>query len=142
MPRLSMLETVREYGWERLIERQEAEESQRMHALYYLALAEEAALHLREGGQQIQWLGRLAAEQENLRAVLTFLIEHKEADLAVRLSTALRWYWVTRGSFCDRGDPSADQSAQAIGLDCPGSGRLHAGGSPRQRTPHYRRNHR
>jgi predicted ATPase len=52
VPRLSMLETVREYGWERLIERQEAEESQRMHALYYLALAEEAALHLREGGSK------------------------------------------------------------------------------------------
>ena len=100
-PRLSMLETVCEYGWERLIEMQEAEESQRMHALYYLALAEEAALHLREGGQQIQWLGRLAAEQENLRAVLTLLIEHEEADLAVRLSAALRWYWVTRGAFSE-----------------------------------------
>src|SRR5205823_1393772 len=31
--------------------------------------------------------------------VHTFLIEHKEADLALRLSAALRWYWVTRGSF-------------------------------------------
>ncbi len=98
-PRLNMLETVREYGWECLTERQEAEECQRMHALYYLALAEEAALHLRDGGQQIQWLGRLAAEQENLRAAHTFFIEHKEADLALRLSAALRWHWVTRGSF-------------------------------------------
>jgi len=101
VPRLSMLETIREYGWERLSERQEAEESKRMHARYYLALAEEAALHLREGGQQIQWLERLAAEQENLRAVLTFLIEHEEADLAVRLSAALRWHWVTRGAFSE-----------------------------------------
>ncbi len=100
-PRLSMLETVREYGWERLIEKQEAEESQRVHALHYLALAEEAALYLREGEQQIQWLERLAGEQENLRAGLTFLIEHENADLAVRLSAALRWYWVTRGAFSE-----------------------------------------
>lgn len=41
-PRLMMLETIREYGVECLRERAEAEASQRAHALYYLALAEEA----------------------------------------------------------------------------------------------------
>ena len=99
--RLKMLETVREYGWERLIERQEVEECQRRHARYYLALAEKAAQQMRRGDQQIQWLERLVAEQENLRATHTFLIEHKEADLAVRLSGALRWYWITRGAFSE-----------------------------------------
>jgi hypothetical protein len=94
VPRLRMLVPIREYGWERLVEKQEAQECQRMHARYYLALAEEAAQHLREGGQQIRWLGRLAAEQENLRAVLTFLI--------------------------NRGNPSTAQSAQVVGLHRPG----------------------
>lgn len=101
VPRLRMLETVREYGWELLIEQQEAEECQRRHAHYYLALAEKAAQQMRRGDQQIQWLERLVVEQENLRASHTFLIEHKEADLAVRLSGALHWYWITRGAFSE-----------------------------------------
>ena len=41
-PRLTMLETIREYGTERLAERSEAGEIGRRHAGYYLALAEEA----------------------------------------------------------------------------------------------------
>src|SRR6266700_185383 len=51
-PRLSMLETIREYGLERLRESGEALVSQRAHALYYLALAEEAERHLK-GAQQV-----------------------------------------------------------------------------------------
>ncbi len=97
--RLRMLETIREYGWERLVERREAQECQQAHAWYYVALVEEAAQSLRKDGQQMQWLGRLIAEQENLRAVLTFLLEHKDVNLALRLGGALRWYWVTRGAF-------------------------------------------
>src|SRR6266516_89749 len=47
-PRLTILETVREYGLESLRESGEAHESQRAHALYYLAFAEEAEPHLKE----------------------------------------------------------------------------------------------
>ena len=100
-PRLRMLETIREYGWERLAEMQEVEESQQKHALYYLTLAEEVASHRREGRQQIQWLGRLAVEQENLRAVQVYLLQYGETELALRLSAALHWYWVTRGAFSE-----------------------------------------
>jgi predicted ATPase/DNA-binding CsgD family transcriptional regulator len=98
-PRLYMLEIIREYGWECLTESQEAEESQHFHALYYLSLAEESALRWRERGSQVRWLERLIAEQGNLHAALNFFIERKEGDLAVRLSAALQWYWITRGSF-------------------------------------------
>ena len=95
-PRLTMLETVREYGLEALRESGEAEASQRTHALYYLALAEEAEPHLK-GAQQVLWWKRLEREQENLRAALSWLIGQEEGESAMRLSGALWWFWNIRG---------------------------------------------
>ncbi len=100
-PRLAMLETVREYALDCLEENGETEHIRRTHALYYLTLAEEIAPHVRRGGQQLRWLRRLTEEQENLRAALGFLVEHREAELAVQLSGALWWYWVNRGYFSE-----------------------------------------
>lgn len=100
-PRLAMLETVREYALDCLEENGETEDIRRAHALYYLTLAEEIAPHVRRGGQQLRWLRRLTEEQENLRAALGFLVEHREAELAVQLSGALWWYWVNRGYFSE-----------------------------------------
>ncbi len=94
-PRLIMLETVREYGLECVRENGEAEVSQRAHALYYLRLAEQAEPHLR-GAQQMEWLEQVEMEQENLRTALGWLLE-QEVELAVRLSTALWWFWYVRG---------------------------------------------
>ncbi len=97
-PRLTMLETIREYGWECLQQKGEAEAAQRAHALYFLTFAEEAASHLR-GGQQGLWRGRLQREQENLRAALGFLIQQREAELAIQLSGALWLFWYMQGFF-------------------------------------------
>ena len=98
-PRFVLLETVREYGLACLAEQGETGASEQVHALYYLAFAEDIAPRLRGGGQQVRWLKLLDQEQENLRAALLRLIRDKEASLAVRLCTALSWYWVTRGAF-------------------------------------------
>jgi ATP/maltotriose-dependent transcriptional regulator MalT len=98
-PRLALLETVREYGLACLAEQGETRASERAHALYYLAFAEDIAPRLRGRGQQVRWLKLLNQEQENFRAALLKLIEDKEATLAVRLCAALSWYWITRGSF-------------------------------------------
>src|SRR6266700_1402398 len=95
-PRFTMLETVREYGLERLSESREAGVSQRAHALYYLALAQEAEPHLK-GPQQVLWWRRLEQEQENLRAALVWLIKQEEGELALRLSGALWRFWSIRG---------------------------------------------
>lgn len=95
-PRLSMLETVREYGLECLRESGEAQAGQRAHALYYVGVAEEAEPRLK-GAQQVRWWKRLEREQENLRAALSWLIGQEEVELALRLSTALWWFWNIRG---------------------------------------------
>jgi predicted ATPase/DNA-binding CsgD family transcriptional regulator len=96
-PRLLLLETIREYGLEALAASEEHEAVQQAHAGYYLALAEEAEPHLSDA-EQVPWMDRLDREQENLRAVLQRGMSGRdeEAELALRLGTALAWYWYVR----------------------------------------------
>jgi predicted ATPase/DNA-binding CsgD family transcriptional regulator len=102
--RLLMLETIRAYGWEALAERQEREAIQATHAAYYLALAEEAEVAL-GGPQHLLWLERLGREYDNLLAALHWLrgqasrVEGagEAAEQALRLETALSWFWTVRG---------------------------------------------
>jgi predicted ATPase/class 3 adenylate cyclase/Tfp pilus assembly protein PilF len=94
-PRFVMLETVHEFAREKLRLSAEAEEIKRVHAEYFLNLAEEADPELR-GPDQLQWLERLEAEHDNMRAALTWALEHKEVELALRLGGALWWFWWMR----------------------------------------------
>ena len=94
-PRYVMLETVREYGLERLAASGEAADIRGRHAAFFLALAETAEPHLRGPGQ-IAWLDRLEAELPNLRASLAWLRDTGEAGRGLRLDAALWTSWVVR----------------------------------------------
>ena len=95
-PRFVMLETIHEYAREKLGESAEAEEVRRLHAQYFLSLAEVAFPELR-GPHQLEWLDRLEPEHDNMRAALTWALERKEVELALRLGGALWWFWWMRG---------------------------------------------
>src|SRR5215203_3713541 len=97
-PRFGMLETIREYAQERLEESGEAVAVSRAHAEYFLALAEEAEPML-WGAEDAMWLDRLDQEHDNMRAALSWAIEHEEATLALRVSGALRWFWYMEGYY-------------------------------------------
>jgi predicted ATPase/DNA-binding SARP family transcriptional activator len=91
--RYRLLETVRQYGWERLRESGEEEAVRRGHRDYFLALAEEAEPLLR-GPQQKAWIDRLEREHDNLRAALEWsFTEEGGAEAALRLTAALGWFW-------------------------------------------------
>jgi non-specific serine/threonine protein kinase len=94
--RYTLLEPIRRFGLERLFGSGEAEALQRGHAAYYLALAEHAAAQLRGPGQA-GWLDRLELEHENLRAVLRRAVESGDAETALRLASALWFFWRVRG---------------------------------------------
>ncbi len=91
-PRLVMLETIREYGWEALATHGEVEATQRAHAAYYLVLTEQVAPRLTRAGKG-RWLKWLQREHENLRTSLTWLVEHEEWEAALRLGGALWHFW-------------------------------------------------
>src|SRR5215212_5956930 len=97
-PRFVMLETIHEYASERLEEQRDAEAIKRAHAEYSLALAEEAEPRL-WGPEDAAWLDRLEQEHDNMRAALTWAIEHEEAELALRIGGALRWFWYMEGYY-------------------------------------------
>jgi predicted ATPase/DNA-binding CsgD family transcriptional regulator len=94
-PRLMMLETIREYGLECLTSRGKMELTRQAHAAYYLALAQEAATTW-YGPEQQAWCDRLEQDHDNLRTALQWLLESKEAALALQFSNALWWFWYTR----------------------------------------------
>jgi predicted ATPase/class 3 adenylate cyclase/Tfp pilus assembly protein PilF len=94
--RFVMLETVREYARERLEESGEAEEIKRAHAEYFLTLAEEAAPELK-GPEQLEWLQRLEAEHDNMRAALSWALGQEMVELTLRLAGALWRFWWTQG---------------------------------------------
>jgi predicted ATPase/class 3 adenylate cyclase len=97
-PRFVMLGTIREYALERLEQSGEAEAVASAHAEYYLALAEVAEPML-WGAEDAAWLDRLGQEHDNMRAALSWSIEHGEAELALKLGGALRWFWYMEGYY-------------------------------------------
>jgi tetratricopeptide (TPR) repeat protein len=95
-PRFVMLETIHEFAREKLGKSAEAEEINRAHTQYFLTLAEEANPELK-GPDQLQWLERLEAEHDNMRAALSWALGRNETEVALRLGGALSWFWSRRG---------------------------------------------
>ena len=97
-PRLVMLETIREFGLECLQREGELEVAHQAHALYYLALAEQAVPHLL-GPAQLLWFDRLERELDNLRTILRAAPSEgeTEVEMALRLGSALQFFWLSRG---------------------------------------------
>jgi predicted ATPase len=96
MPRLFMLETIREYALERLEVADERECIQEAHAVYYQVLVEQAEPQLFSGQQRL-WLNRLTQDYENIRASLTCFQRRQEWGKLTALAGSLGWYWYMRG---------------------------------------------
>ena len=88
-----MLETVREYGLERLEASGEGEETRRRLAAWCLSLAEEAQPDVPGRTLPPYWVARLNEELPNLRAAVTWLLDHSEATRVLRLLAATEDYW-------------------------------------------------
>src|SRR5439155_6207823 len=94
--RYRRLETIRQYGRDRLAESGEEAAARTRHLDFYVALAERAEPEM-HGPQQIVWLDRLEREHDNFRGALEWAVGHLELEAAMRLCTALGWFWWLRG---------------------------------------------
>jgi predicted ATPase/class 3 adenylate cyclase len=120
-PRFVMLETVHEFAREKLQESAEAEEIKRLHAQYFLTLAEEAYPELK-GADQLEWLERLEAEQDNIRVAFSWALERKEVEVALRMGGSLSWFWWVRDYYSE----GRRWLEEALAMDVRGSPEVRA----------------
>jgi predicted ATPase/DNA-binding SARP family transcriptional activator/Tfp pilus assembly protein PilF len=104
-PRFRMLETIREYAREKLIQSDEATSLLRAHAEYYRRLAVEAEKHF-FGAELGVWLNRLENERDNIRAALEWSKSSSDhspgtaaesLEIGLHLAAALWRFWEVRG---------------------------------------------
>jgi non-specific serine/threonine protein kinase len=93
--RYRLLETIRLYAYERLIEAGEREFLDRQHFAWYLAMVEQGNTLL-GGPRQEDWFDRLEVDQDNLRAALAWAIDAERDDEAARLALGIWRYWHSR----------------------------------------------
>ena len=95
--RYGLLEMVREFASERLLESGGTAPTRARHGEFFLALAETTASEPAKGGQAA-WLEALDPEASNLDAALDCFVE-TDGERALRLCTALHHWWRLRGLF-------------------------------------------
>jgi predicted ATPase/DNA-binding SARP family transcriptional activator len=95
--RFRMLETLREYGAERLAEQGLMTAARAAHARHFADLAVAADPRLR-GPEQLDALRLLDTEREDVLAALRFLGDTGDAAGALDLVVLLGWYWLIRES--------------------------------------------
>ena len=96
--RYRLLETIRQFGAEHLVEQDEREAAAvgAAHCAHFLSVAERAAPHL-TGPEQGDWYDRLDADRANLRRAMEFAASDPErTNLILRFGVALRRYWWVR----------------------------------------------
>jgi tetratricopeptide (TPR) repeat protein len=116
--RYRLLETLRQYGQERLAQCKHAAATQRRHAAYYLALVEEAEPHLSRP-EQAAWLDRLEREYDNLRVALRWCVKQAEAEMGLRLAGALWRFWFSRGHLDEGREWLTQLLALPVSAECP-----------------------
>lgn len=89
--RYALLETMRQYGLERLEEAGEADQARRRHARHFGELAARAEPHLTDVGRPV-WVARLLPELDNLREALHWTRDHDPREHAL-LVGRLWWFW-------------------------------------------------
>ena len=93
--RYAMLETIGEYAAGRLESMPEAEAVRDAHAAAFLTLVE-ADGRPHAGLARKQWLERVNAEQNNIRAALSWY-RQRDPPAALRLAAAMAAFWSLRG---------------------------------------------
>jgi predicted ATPase/DNA-binding XRE family transcriptional regulator len=127
-PRVTMLESVREYAGELLIAAAEAEAIARAHLDFYSRLAQRARADIR-GRSQESTLERLRCERDNMRAALGWSLQAGDAQAGLLLASGLVLYWDYDG-LCQEGlrwlerllalDCSVDPAVRSEALHCAG----------------------
>ena len=94
--RYHLLETVRQYARDRILDSGESPSLRDRHLEWCLDLVERADPELR-GPNQVEWLDTLEAEHDNLRAALEWSLGKENGEMGLQLAAALWLFWNVRG---------------------------------------------
>jgi predicted ATPase/class 3 adenylate cyclase len=98
-PRISMIQTIREYGLEQLRKSRADVETHTAHAKYFAAFAEEAEAN-RNGPDDLVWTKRIESEKDNFRAAMSWAFKNAP-DLALQLTAAVGDFWFAQGHWSE-----------------------------------------
>jgi predicted ATPase/DNA-binding SARP family transcriptional activator len=126
--RYRMLEPLREFAREKLEERNEEMEPAKAHAAYFLEFVTAGQANYRSP-EETQWLKRLEADHDNIRAALAWCQaseqrSEEKAERALKICTAVSWFWYIRG-YAAEGLNRLKQALAAV-PGCPASLRMSA----------------
>ena len=95
--RYRLLETIRQYAQNRLVQLGDLAALSHAHFTYFLTLAQRAEPKI-TGADQVAWLNLLDLEHDNLRTAIDagFADPARHLD-ALALATSLWWFWTKRG---------------------------------------------
>ncbi|NOG39742.1 MAG: tetratricopeptide repeat protein [Armatimonadetes bacterium] len=114
--RYRMLESVREYAAEKLVESPQAPTRSR-HAEWCADLVRAAEAEF-TGSDQARWFERIEEDLDNVRAGIAYLLESREGALgALQLVLGLRTFWIVRGHFEEARAGLLESLARAEDLD-------------------------
>ena len=96
-PRFTMLETIREFAYERLAESRETADVHARHARYFLDVARTAEEALRSPEGAV-WLDRLEADLDNFRAAIARAEVGGDLAVALAITAGLERFWLQRNA--------------------------------------------
>jgi len=127
-PRFRMLETLREFGTERLLERGVLADVRRDQVRYVTDLVERAMPEMHDH-RQIAAFTRIDAERGNISAALRLAVDDGDRSSSLRIVRALAWYWSIRNEHGEaftwasaglalpgEADPAVEIAAQALAI--------------------------
>ncbi|MCR2764983.1 DUF4062 domain-containing protein [Microbacterium sp. zg.B48] len=98
----TMLATVREWAREELDSEGELGSAEAQHAQFYRDLAVRAEPEL-VSFRQVEWIGRLNDEYEDLRASVEYLLRTEQGDAVAEIVWSLYWFWWVSGRVIEIG---------------------------------------
>jgi non-specific serine/threonine protein kinase len=125
-PRFAMLETVREFGLEQLAASGTEVEVRARHAAWCVGLAERSWESIVYSGHFANWLARLEADHDNMRAALAWLEQSGNVEGLLRLAGALYGFWHFRSHRAEGRRWLACALDRAEGVEMPAAARVAA----------------
>jgi predicted ATPase/class 3 adenylate cyclase len=93
--RYRLLETIRQYARDKLLDHGEAEQTRKRHLAYFGELAENGETKLWTD-EALLWVNRFEADHDNLRAAIAWGLDN-DLDAALHIVAALPNFWFRRG---------------------------------------------